>query len=274
MKMKHNKKRNTAILYEILTQQFTQAIVNQDVQKKDRIANTLKKYFKQGTVLGEELELYKALYETKGLQRNLCERLVLEVSRAHASNIDRKIVYKQQSALINEINKEISPDAFKTFIPNYKSLASIAQLFSAEVTIKSKVLLEQNLIDLMSETEDEKKEQLLPIDNIVYNKFVERFNQKYGDSLLEEQKELISNYISSFADNGLSLKIYLNEEIGRLKTELRNVMKSSVLVEDVDMSEKAQRVLDLLQESDRVQIDTPFVEKIAKIQGLIKELAD
>ena len=176
--------------------------------------------------------------------------------------------------MISEINREISPEAFKTFIPNYKSLASIAQLFSSEVTIKSKVLLEQNLIELMSETEDEKKEELLPIDNIVYNKFVERFNEKYGDSLLEEQKELISNYISSFADNGLSLKVYLNEEIGRLKTELAAAMTKSALVEDTEMTNKAKRVLDLLQEADQVQIDTPFVEKIAKIQGLIKELAD
>ena len=274
MKMKHNKKRNTAILYEILTQQFTQAIVNKDVQKKNRIAKTLKKYFKQGTILAEELELYKALYETKGLKRELSERLVLEVSRAHAKSIDRGVVYQQQSELISEINREISPEAFKTFIPNYKSLASIAQLFSSEVTLKSKVLLEQNLIELMSETEDEKKEELLPIDNIVYNKFVERFNQKYGDSLLEEQKELISNYISSFADNGLSLKIYLNEEIGRLKTELEAAIASPVLIEDVEMTNKARRVLELLQEADQVQVDTPFVEKIAKIQGLIKELAD
>lgn len=274
MKMKHNKKRNTAILYEILTQQFTQAIINKDAQRKNRIAKTLKKYFKQGTVLAEELELYKALYETKGLKRDLCERLVLEVSQAHATSVDRNVVYQKQSELISEINREISPEAFKTFIPNYKSLASIAQLFSSEVTIKSKVLLEQNLIELMSETEDEKKEELLPIDNIVYNKFVERFNEKYGDSLLEEQKELISNYISSFADNGLSLKVYLNEEIGRLKTELAAAMTKSALVEDTEMTNKAKRVLDLLQEADQVQIDTPFVEKIAKIQGLIKELAD
>ena len=273
MKMKHNKKRNTAILYEILTQQFTQAIVNKDVEKKNRIATTLKKYFKQGTVLAEELELYKALYETKGLKRNLCERLVLEVSRAHATTINRKMVYKQQSELINEINKEISPDAFKTFIPNYKSLASIAQLFSSEVTIKSKVLLEQNLIEIMSETEDEKIEELLPIDNIVYNKFVEKFNEKYGDSLLEEQKILISNYISSFADNGLGLKVYLNEEIERLKNELKGVMTDTVFVEDSEMATKATKVLQILQESDKVQVDTAFVERIAKIQGLIKELA-
>lgn len=273
MKMKHNKKRNTAILYEILTQQFTQAIVNRDAKKKNRIATTLKKYFKQGTVLAEELELYKALYETKGLKKELCERLVLEVSRAHAAHIDRNIVYQQQSELISEINREISPDAFKTFIPNYKSLASIAQLFSSEVTIKSKVLLEQNLIELMSETEDEKKEELLPIDNIVYNKFVERFNEKYGDSLLEEQKVLISNYISSFADNGLGLKVYLNEEIGRLKSQLTSAMTNSVFVEDSDMAAKAQKVLEILQESDKMPVDTVLVERIAKIQGLIKELA-
>ena len=30
MKMKHNKKRNTAILFEILTQQYTRAVVAKD----------------------------------------------------------------------------------------------------------------------------------------------------------------------------------------------------------------------------------------------------
>ena len=273
MKMKHNKKRNTAILYEILTQQFTQAIVNKDVGRKDRIAKTLRKYFRQGTVLAEELELYKALYETKGLDRPLCERLVMEVSRAHSS-IDKKLVYEQQSELINTINKEISPEAFKTFIPNYKSLASIAQLFSPDVTIKSKVLLEQNLIEIMSETVDEKKEEFLPIDNIVYSKFVDKFNEKYGDSLLEEQKVLISNYISSFADNGVSLKVYLNEEIGRLKTEVKSVMKDPMFTEDPDMGQKIGDVYSLLEESNKTQVDTAFVERIAKIQSLVKEIRD
>lgn len=271
MKMKHNKKRNTAILYEILTQQFTRAIVSKDDDKKSRIAQTLRKYFRQGTVLAEELELYKALYETKGLDRPLCERLVFEVSRAHAT-IDKKSVYEQQSSLIDTINKEISPEAFKTFIPNYKSLASIAQLFSQEVKIKSKVLLEQNLIDIMSETADEKKEELLPIDNIVYSKFVEKFNEKYGDTLLEEQKVLISNYISSFADNGLGLKIYLNEEIGRLKAELKSSMSSPMFVEDEDMSLKIQSVYRLLEGTDKVQINTSFVEDVAKIQSLVQEI--
>ncbi len=35
----------------------------------------------------------------------------------------------------------------------------------------------------------------------------------YGDNLLREQKELLTRYISSVADNGLELKLYLNEEI-------------------------------------------------------------
>ena len=273
MKMKHNKKRNTAILYEILTQQFTHAIVNKDASKKNEIAQILKKYFRQGTVLAEELELYKALYETKGLEKGLCERLVTEVSRAHAS-IDKTKVYEQQSELISTINKRISPNAFKTFVPNYKSLASIAQLFSPEVTIKNKVLLEQNLVNIMSEMVDEKKEELLPIDNIVYSKFVERFNEKYSDGLLQEQKELISNYISSFADNGVGLKVYLNEEIARLKEELGQALNSEMFTQDSDMKEKAEKVYTILEQSNKTKVDKAFVQKIAKIQSLVKELVD
>ena len=37
--MKHNKKRNTAILFEILTQQYTKAVIAKDKNKKAKLAD-------------------------------------------------------------------------------------------------------------------------------------------------------------------------------------------------------------------------------------------
>ena len=271
MKMKHNKKRNTAILFEILTQQYTKAVVNKDEHTRNKVVKTLKEHFSSDKILGKELELYKALYETRGLNKDLSERLLQEVSRSY-STLSHKEVYDAQTAVIKQINTDIGQDSFSTFIPNYKSLASIAQLFDPNVKLKSKVLLEQKIVDYMSSQEEKSASELQPIDNIVYNKFVEKFNEKYGEHLLEEQKELISKYISSFADNGLQLKIYLNEEIGRLKQEMATSLDSKELQEDTDMLSKAKKVQALLEETNQRDTDVKLVTDVAKIQALVQEI--
>ena len=271
--MKHNKKRNTAILFEILTQQYTRAVVAKDNDKKNKVVKTLRNHFSSDKVLGKELELYKALYETRGLTKELSERLLQEVTRAYAA-LNHKEVYDAQTEVIKQINKDIGHESFQTFVPNYKSLASIAQLFDPEVKLKSKVLLEQRIVDYMSSEEEKSAANLRPIDNIVYKKFVEKFNDKYGDHLLEEQKELISKYISSFADNGMQLKIYLNEEIGRLKNKMRTSLEAKELREDSEMLEKAKKVQTILENSRERALDASFVEEVAKIQALVKEIGN
>ena len=115
---------------------------------------------------------------------------------------------------------------------------------------------------------------MVPVDNLVYRTFVKKFNDKYGDHLLEEQKELISKYISSFADNGMQLKIYLNEEIGRLKNKMRTSLEAKELREDSEMLEKAKKVQTILENSRERALDASFVEEVAKIQALVKEIGN
>ena len=65
-----------------------------------------------------------------------------------------------------------------------------------------------------------------PLDNLTYHSFISKFNNKYG-VLLQEQKDLLNQYIISFADDGFELRVYLNEEIGRLKKKLFAVEKTT-----------------------------------------------
>ena len=46
--------------------------------------------------------------------------------------------------------------------------------------------------------------------------YYKKFNQKYSDDLLEEQKALLTLYISSFTDNSLELKVYLNKGLNKV----------------------------------------------------------
>jgi hypothetical protein len=45
MKLKHNKKRNTAFLYEVLVRNLTKAVIDQDEEKKSVIVSIVREHF-------------------------------------------------------------------------------------------------------------------------------------------------------------------------------------------------------------------------------------
>ena len=63
--MRHNKKRNTAFLYECLIKQLTIAIVRKDENLKESIVNIVREYFNKSSILYEDLQLYNQLLEAK-----------------------------------------------------------------------------------------------------------------------------------------------------------------------------------------------------------------
>jgi len=272
MKLKHNKKRNTAFLYEALIKELTKSIINKDDKKKASIAEILKGSFSKTSVLGKELQLYKALNETESVDLYTAERLIAETRTAHAA-LDKEKIYEDQTKLINIINKKISTGVFGNFVPSYKNLATISQIFGDDLSPKERVLLERSLISAMSNKKTSpKSKNMVPIDNLVYNKVIEGFNDKYGSSLLEEQKELLKNYIISFSDNGLSLKVFLNEEIGRLKQKTLEVKEAQEVAADPQMLKKANMIFERLESFKKgAIIDKDMIEFILKTQELVAE---
>ena len=103
-KTRHNKKRNTAFLYEALVRELTKCIVAKDQERRGIIVSLVREHFAKGTLLRKELELYKALYETNSLETYMCEKLIYEVKRSH-NELDKGEIFKEQTELINKINK-------------------------------------------------------------------------------------------------------------------------------------------------------------------------
>ena len=176
----------------------------------------IKEFFSNKTVLGRELAIYKSLYETVDLEAYDAEKLILE-SKKQYKEINKEEIFNEQSKLIKKINQSTEFDIFSNFVPNYKSLATVYQIFNDDLTPKKRVLLEKTLLSRLTSSNHIKSDTDVPkIDNVVVKAFTKKFNDKY-DSFLAEQKNLLNNYILSFSDEGLELKIYLNEELGRLK---------------------------------------------------------
>ena len=271
MKIKHNKKRNTAFVYEALVKEATVAILKNDSERRDKAIKIIKKHFKPGSVLRKDLDCYRSLYENQDLDKVIAEKILRE-TKIQKRFIDPSGLFKQQTKLIHDVNKEASPSVFGNFVPNYKSLATIMQIFSDKISPKNQVILENEIIQKMlikSENIDTKEQ----IDGLIYKTFASKFNEKYDNELLKEQKELLTYYISSFVDNALELKIFLNNEIPRLKEQLEKAKKLDEIKEDAEMFNKTQSVIERLNSFVKEDVNENVLLTIMKTQELVKEIS-
>jgi len=264
MKLKHNKKRNTAFLYEVLIKEYTKAVVRKDNKLKRQILTILKEHFVAGKILKQDLDLYSLVLESKDMSPESSKRLISEVKKDFDS-IDRKAVFNSQTKLIKQINEAIGKEAFANFISNYKSIATVGQYFTSNNNAKQRILLEDNVIKLMSSKTKETK-KLKHIDKLTYNTFVGKFNETYQHTLREEQKTLLTNYITSFADNGLGLKVFMNEEVGRLKNCVKENVNNNVY------PERFSKILSKLDDIKNSPITETTVREIFYIQDLLHEV--
>jgi len=271
MRLKHNKKRNTAFVYEALVRELTESVVKNNKNKQNKIVSIIKEHFGKESALKEELDLYRSIYETRHIEKNLAEKIVVEVKHRYNS-LNKKQIFQEQSALINKINKTLSNKVFTNFVPNFKSIASVYSIFQDALPVKDRVLLEENIVKQMSASVETKEEGQQPIDSIIYNTFVNKFNEEYTSTLGENQRQLLGHYISSFVDNGLELKVYLNDEIGRLKEDLQDAKKANTIKNDKILKEKIDQVYNILEQSKNKEIDIEILEVVLKTQDLLKEI--
>lgn len=266
MKFRHNKKRNTAFIYEVLIVEYSKASMSGDSSKKNKLINLLKKYFSKETLLKKDLYIYKSFEKTSDLDSDMKVKLIKE-AKSQFSLLDRKKIFRQQTNLINEINKNIGFSAWDNFVSNYKKLATINQTLNKTLPPKKQILVEKKLINMLAQQDSEKK-PFPNINNLAVKTFVKKFNEEYDQLLEYEQKKLLEKYITSYNDDGLEFKMYFYEEIDRLKSLLnQKVGKNTSL-----LSEKLQKIIDRVGKYNERSLDRSLITEVMQIQSLVKEI--
>jgi len=272
MKLKHNKKRNTAFLFESLVREMTKAVVNKESEKKQKVLSIIKEHFHKGTELSKELEIYKSVLDNQSIEAKLAEKVVLEAKNQH-TDLDKDQIFLEQSALINIVNKELSGDTFSNFVPNYKNLATLYQIFNTKLAPKKKVILENSICEHISiKKEEQNSTAQVPSDKLVLNTFINKFNEAYSEDLSEQQQNLLNKYVTSFVDNGVELKLFLNEEIGRLRSTIKDSIGMPGFINDNNLQEKTSKLLETIDGFKNKNIDSKLINKILKIQHLAEEI--
>ena len=268
MKVRHNKKRNTAFLYEVLVKELTKSVIDKDVQRSGKIKSILKEHFRSGMVLFSELGCFNALADKSNLDQYTAEKMVFRAKKEY-DQLDQKDIFKEQSAVIKKVNTDLGREVFNNFVPNYKSYATLAQIFGEKMPVKNRVLMEQKIIETLTSSE-ELKEELQPVDSLVVKSFTNRFNETYT-GLLPEQKELLNRFIVSFNENEVDFKLFAGKELARIQESVEASLSLEEVKTDEQMVESTKQVLQQISEFNVANLGEKEIIKILKLQKLVRE---
>tara|TARA_R100000995_G_C3479460_1_gene122978 strand:+ start:233 stop:1060 length:828 start_codon:yes stop_codon:yes gene_type:complete len=269
MKVKHNKKRNTAFLFEALVKELTKTVIEKNKKKTSLIKSILKEHFRSSSILGRELDCYEALSNKSGLDKYTAEKLVFRAKKSY-EDLDQQKIFEEQSKVISKINKNLSKEVYNNFVPNYQSLASISQLFGNRMPVKTRVLMEQKIIERLVDQKEETKEDMKSIDSLVVRSFTDNFNEAY-DNLFTEQKELLNKYVSSFDESRADFRLFVGSELKRIYESVSKSLTLKDVAEDADMVTNTKKVLERIQSMNVSKIGDKEILKILKLQNLTRE---
>jgi hypothetical protein len=252
MKIKHNKYKNTGILFELLVRKITADTLSSGNSKA---ATLVKKYFTKSE-LANENKLYQTINNSISLSEGKAETIlstVLDLSK----KLNKEKLAKEKYNLIREIKENFDiTDFFQAKIKNYKLLASTYVLLESynnksfanpESIITSKI----TILEHITSNPDAKMslsplvEELMSLDKgtraLAYKIMLEKYNTKF-DRLTKDQKEVLKEYINSATD-APKLKEFVDK---KFKTISKSLKESINKISDPTLKIKLQEVINLI----------------------------
>ncbi len=278
-KVKHNKIRNTGLLFEFLLRQITSDVLNKDDGKAVQI---VKQRFHENTELGKELALYNILINKKFKSDKQANYFINEVIGGR-NNLNNSILRRERYNLIKEIQSNYNLQKFlSSKVPNYKTYASIYKLFEYSDSLSPDQKTESFFNIVEHVTTSDKSIRLsesiptLPDDEdlriLTYKTLLEKFNQKYT-KLSAAQKNLLREYINNVSNTN-SLKETLKGIVSELKKDLKTHSKNlKDKVVKIKMNEAIKSIDKLCGLNDKSKVvKDSYVTQTMRYLELLKEL--
>lgn len=223
---KHNKRRNSLLIYEFLVRTISKSIIDDDKKKSAVALKILKKHFKQGTELYKEFRLMNALAKTTVTSEHTAASILSEAKNA-ANSFDIQKLDREKSILIRNINHSLNDDNFyDQHVNEYREFATIQTLInewrSSSKDLHSVAKLEDHLMKYLVTEKSSIPDSTISDDTsgsarLLMKVMTKKLNEKYNGVLNEQQKSLIKAYAYSTAsEDQTSIRMKLQEIKGQL----------------------------------------------------------
>lgn len=227
MSKTHKKKRSTGIIYECLLQHMSKSLIEGDERSSSKVLKILKKHFKPGTELYKEFRLINSLMKTTVESQAVAGSILTEAKKAARAH-DMSKLDREKSLLLRSINHTLSNDLLDQQVNEYRTLATIQMLLNdwrdQSPDIERMARYEDQLVSwLTTKKPDEKQHQIAESSGesrLLMRIMMKKLNDKYTNTLLSEQKNLIRTYVWAKQSSDQSL---LSDRLNSVK---RNLIES------------------------------------------------
>jgi hypothetical protein len=260
MNIKHNKIKNSGILFELLVRRIAADVLE---GKTDSFAvKLMREHFHSKTELGKELQLYRTFFNNNTLSETKAFN-VLDLVLAKRKTLNEKMLETQKFLLIKEIKQHCDLKQFMAGrIPSYKVYASVYKLFEAATRsdadtstftqlnelMSARFVVVEHLKGMLKEDQIIKettytqvlKDQPEEIRHLSYKFLLERFNEKYSN-FSNNQKMLLREYInhgtniekfSKFvSDESKKLIVNLKKNAYKIKNDITRIKINEVVAQ-------------------------------------------
>ena len=278
MTRSHNKKRNVGIIYEQLLRKVSHCLVEKKGDESERVLEILKTHFKPGTQLYKEFRLFNALVKTTVDSESLACRILSE-ARSAAQDHDFETLRSEKSALIHDINHTLGDASFYSQrVEGYRTYATIQTLLNdwraGERGDLSRIAKYENVIvewlTRKKETQPLNEHKDSDVNSLTVKIMTEKFNNKYGAVLNEQQREIINRYALSDTDSEGFVN-YLKE----VKTECQNSLSAyASTCDNKILNQKMGTVLENINSFDTSTVSDDSLAKFLLLSKLGHELQE
>jgi hypothetical protein len=274
--MKHNKKRNVGIIYELLLKHISTKLLEGKKQEAKVATKLIEKHFKKGTELYREFRLFNALAKSDITHTHTVASILNEAKIA-SRNLNEEKLKSEKSDLLRDINYKINDNNFYyRSITDYRDLGLVQLALNEwrkdDRDVKRLVDLETRLGELMLREKNNANEQKYDVshsDRLVLKIMTEKFNRKYGEELTSDQKQIIEGYVflSDRAPQKLH-KFFESKKIEALQNLDSFEIKSSNKYLLSKLDEVRQKIINLSSDN----IDDVNVVKFLTLTKMISEI--
>lgn len=280
MKIKHNKFKNTGLIYELLAKQ----VVSDTLSGRESSAlDILKSFYSGNNELVKEYKVYDFILKNKDIEKVKADTILAtltEISKKFNQNTLKKLKY----SLIREIKKSYNLDEFFSIkIRDYKTLASVyclLEAFNSKEVIDPSFLVNNKLTileHLTNKAQDQNSIKDVVIEEyskyskdlklLTYKILLEKYNQKYDD-LLVEQKQILREFINSMSST-TKLRNLVNVEVKKIKTRITENLHKIDEVTKIKVREIEKNIIPL-SNSEKPTDDT--LANLMLYYNLVSEL--
>lgn len=275
---KHNKRRNSLLIYEFLVRTISKSIIDDDKKKSATALKILKRHFKPGTELYKEFRLMNALAKTTVSSEHTAASILSEAKNA-VKSFDHQKLDREKSILIRNINHMLNDENFyDQHVNEYREFATIQTLMnewqsaSKDLHVVAKFedqLMKQLVTEKVDVSDSTISEDTTGSARLLMKVMTKKLNEKYSGILNEQQKSLIKAYAYSTAsEDQTSIRMKLQE----IRTDLVDLIDGYETVANEYLKNKLQETKSTLLSENLTLVDDDTVTRFMLYSKLKDEL--